>query len=249
MPSAAGATGAIRMADAPSAPNAPSAPSAVTAAGVPQLAFSVVNAEAEPRAAVPTLRITLAVENRAGGAVQSVMLTAQIRIDVARRGYDRATQARLADLFGAPERWGETARSLLWTHATTVIPSFDGQTVAALLVPCTYDFEVAVAKYLSGIEDGDIPIELLFTGSVFYTDPEGLLRTARIGWDVETSYRMPVRVWKDIMEHYFPNTAWIRVQRDSFDRLYAYRTEHALHSWEQAIDALVHCADDQATSE
>lgn len=216
---------------------------------VPELAFSVVGASAEPYAAVPTLRLTLGVENRNGGAVQSVMLTAQIRIDVARRSYDPDTQARLADLFGAPERWGETARSLLWTHATTVIPPFDGRTQVALLVPCTYDFDVAVAKYFNGIEDGEIPIELLFTGSVFYADADGLLKTARIGWDVDTAYRMPVRVWKDMMDHYFPNSAWLRVRRDTFDRLYAYKTQRALPTWEQAIDALVLAAGDNAVAE
>lgn len=216
---------------------------------IPDLAFSVLEAGAEPYSAVPTLRLTLNVEDRNGGAVQSVMLTAQIRIDVAKRGYDPETQARLADLFGAPERWGETARSLYWTHATAVIPSFAGTTQVALLVPCTYDFDVAVAKYFSGIENGEIPIELLFTGSVFYTDANGLLKTARIGWDVETTYRMPVRVWKDIMDHYFPNSAWVRMRRDTFDRLYAYKTRRALPTWEQAIDALVLAAGDSVVKE
>src|SRR3954453_2997085 len=111
------------------------------AASLPELTFSIVDGAAEQHAAVPTLRFTLEIESRGGVPIQSVMLTAQIRIDVTRRTHDVDTRTRLTELFGEPERWRETARSLFWTHASVVVPPFEGRTRVALLVPCTYDFE------------------------------------------------------------------------------------------------------------
>ncbi len=206
---------------------------------IPELTFAVLEGAAEPYAAVPTLRFTLDVESRGGASIQSVMLTAQIRIDVGRRTYDRDTKARLVEVFGEPEQWAKSARSLYWTHATVVVPPFEARTQVALLVPCTYDFDVAVAKYFHGVEDGDIPLELLFSGSMFYRDARGLLATARIGWNAEATCRLPVRVWKEMMDHYFPNSAWLRVRRDTFDRLYAYKARHTLPTWEATLDALL----------
>jgi hypothetical protein len=167
------------------------------------------------------------------------MLTAQIRVAVARRAYDQDEQQRLADLFGPAERWDQTAKSLYWTHTTVVIPPFEQRTQAGALVPCTYDFDVAIAKYFYGIERGTIPVELLFSGSIFYDNANGVLQTARINWDSEADYRLPVSVWQEMMEHYFPQSLWMRIRREAFDRLYAYKVRHAFPTWEQALNTLL----------
>jgi hypothetical protein len=214
------------------------------AAGVPSLAFSVVGAAAEPHAAAPTLRFDLVVESRgeSGGApaaVRSLLLTTQIRIDVARRPYDRDEQARLVELFGPPERWRETLRSVYWTHATVVVPPFERRADVAVRVPCTSDFDVVAPKYFHGVQRGEVPLDFLFSGSVFYDDAAGALRTARLSWEAEAAYRLPVTVWKEMMEHYFPGAAWLRLGRDAFDRLYAFRAARALPTWDAAVDALL----------
>lgn len=168
-----------------------------------------------------------------------MMLTAQIRIAAARRTYDTEEQARLVELFGPPERWNETAKSLYWTHATVMVPPFEGQTCVDVLVPCTYDFDVAVAKYFRGVEHGEIPLEFLFSGTMFYDDAHGALQTARISWDAEATVRFPVSVWKEMMDHYFPDSAWLRLRNDTFDRLYAYKSGRAFLTWEQAFESLL----------
>ncbi len=212
-------------------------------AAVPHLSFAVVNAEAEPYAAVPTLRFMLAIESpEPHPAIRSLLLATQIRIAVARRTYDAREHARLAELFGTPDRWGETLKSLLWTHTTTVSPAFEGKTELALLVPCTCDFDIVSAKYLSGVESGDIPLDFLFSGSVFYDDADGRMQTARLSWESEARYALPVRVWKDMMNHYYPDSSWIRLRRDEYDRLYAYRAERSLQTWEHTVDALLSAA-------
>ncbi len=128
---------------------------------------------------------------------------------------------------------------LLWTQATLVVAPFQGATVADLLVPCTYDFDVAAAKYLSGVRDGEIPLDLLFSGTVFYAGPGGALQINRISWNAEAAYRLPVSVWRDTMERYFPGSAWLRLDRAAFDRLVAFRARHALTDWEAVVDALL----------
>jgi hypothetical protein len=205
---------------------------------VPELAFTVLGCEPLHHAASPTLRFSLAVDAR-GATVRSVMLEVQVRLAATQRGYSEAEQAQLGDLFGAPHRWGDTLRGLLWTHGTVVVPPFEGATVVDMLVSCTYDFDVAAAKYLSGVQDGVIPLDLLFSGTVFYAGAGGALQINRISWNAEAAYRLPVRVWRATMDHYFPDSAWLRMDRETFDRLVAFRARQALTSWEAVFDALL----------
>jgi hypothetical protein len=229
---------------------------------MPDLDFGVVDAEVLPFAAGPTMLFKLHIQNAVvAEQIHSIMLRAQVRIEPTRRHYDPETEARLLELFGAPYQWGETLRSLLWTHATTIVPRFSGSTIAELPILCTYDFEVAAAKYFYALEDGVVPLLFLFSGTVFYTpaavplpdspltrgesdsarraNGAGGLQIAQIPWEKEAPFRLPVRLWKEMMERYFPNSAWLRVRKDVFDRLYAYKARHALPTWEDALDHLL----------
>ncbi|HEX5501867.1 MAG TPA: DUF6084 family protein [Thermomicrobiales bacterium] len=205
---------------------------------MPDLRFSVAGAGVLAYAAVPTLRFTLDIANAGGEPVRSIALDAQIRIAAAQRRYTAEEQARLADLFGAADRWGETLGSLLWTHAAVQVPPFTGSTTVDLPVACTYDFEVVGAKYFHGLAEGEVPLEFLFSGTVFYDGERGL-QAVRIPWDKEARYRLPVSVWRETMEHYFPGSAWLRLRRDVFDRLYRYKTRQGLPTWEAALEALL----------
>jgi hypothetical protein len=206
---------------------------------VPDLDFRVVEASVWEHAAAPTLRFGVEVECAGAEPIRALQLGVQLRIAAQSRAYDAATQARLADLFGAPERWRSTLRSLYWTQATVSVPAFTGRTRVELPVACTYDFEVASAKYFHGVRDGEIPLELLFSGSIFYADEQGALQVARIAWEKEARYRLPAALWQEMMGHYFPNSGWLRLRSDSFDRLYDFRARHALPSWEAALDLLL----------
>jgi hypothetical protein len=211
---------------------------AASTGAVPELGFTVLGCEPLRHAAAPSLRFSLAIDAQ-GAAVRSVMLDVQLRIAATQRGYSEAEQAQLGDLFGEAHRWGDTLRNLLWTQATLVVPPFDGSTVVDLIVPCTYDFDVAAAKYLAGLRDGDIPLELLFSGTVFYVGAAGAIQINRISWNAEAAHRLPVRVWRETMDHYFPNAVWLRLHRDAFERLVAFRARNALTSWEAVVAALL----------
>lgn len=218
-----------------------------THAAAPVLSIAIDSAEPVDLAAVPTLRFRARVHAEGYPAIRSLSLHTQLRIAAPARRYDASSQERLVELFGAPDQWGRNLRSLLWTQVTSQVPEFDGDTVVDIHVPCTYDFEVVATKYLHALADGDVPLEFLFSGTVFYhsggADPGGALRAARIPWSTEAAYRMPVRVWKDLMARYFPGTAWLRLDHAVFDRLYGFRARHALPNWERAIEALLDAAD------
>jgi hypothetical protein len=212
---------------------------------VPDLNFAVEGAEVLEYAAVPSLLFKLRIENLEEEPIRSVALNTQIRIAATQRHYDAAEQERLLELFGEPSRWKDTLRSLLWTHTVLQVPPFSGCTVADMPVPCTYDLEVVAAKYFYALEDGEVPLEFLFSGTVFYAEDSGRLQVARISWEKEAEYRLPVRLWKEMMEHYFPNSAWIRLRRDAFDRLYDYKVRKGLPTWEAAVEALLRASEQE----
>jgi hypothetical protein len=207
---------------------------------VPDLNFQVEGAEAEPFAASPLLVFKLHIANaNAEEPIHSIALRCQIQIEVTRRQYGPQEQERLLDLFGEPERWGQTLRNMLWTHASAVVTPFTGGTVVDLQVPCTFDFNVAAAKYFYGLEDGEVPLNLMFSGTVFYANDEGNMQVAQIPWDRESRYRLPVRAWREMMDIYYPNSAWLCLRRDVFDRLYRYKVRGGIPTWEQALEKLL----------
>jgi len=207
---------------------------------VPDLNFQVEGAEAIAFAASPLLAFKLRITNaNAEEPIHSVALRCQIQIEVTRRRYSQQDQERLLDLFGEPERWGQTLRNMLWTHANAVVPPFTGSTIVDLQVPCTFDFNVAAAKYFYGLEDGEVPLNLMFSGTVFYANDEGNLQVSQISWDKESRYRLPVSAWQQMMDIYYPNSAWLCLRRDVFDRLYQYKVKRGIPTWEQALEGLL----------
>ena len=209
---------------------------------MPELAFEVAGAAAVPFCATPTLGLDLRVVNRLDDRVQSVALDCQVRIEAHRRRYGDAERERLIELFGEPARWSQTVRSLLWTHAHASVPPFEGATTVALHVPCTADFNVLAAKYFHALDGGAVPISLLFSGTVFYTGAGGGLAVVRIPWNAEAAFDLPVATWHELLDHYFPNTAWLTLRLDTFDRLQAYRVRRGLPTWDRALEELLESA-------
>jgi hypothetical protein len=151
-------------------------------------------------------------------------------------------------VFGEPSRWGETLRPLLWTHTNVTVPQFSGSVTIDMPIACTYDFEVVSVKYFSALGDGDIPLTFLFSGTIFYEGEEENLQVAQISWSKEASYRFPVTVWQDMIAHYFPNSAYIRLHKDVFDQLYRYKATHGLPTWESVMTHLLQANDAEVST-
>lgn len=206
------------------------------------LSFAVLGARAEPYAAVPTLVLRLRIEETTGARIHTLALRCQIQIEPRQRHYSAAEEERLLELFGEPQRWGQTLKTILWTHASLMVPGFEGSLEIDLPVPCTYDFEVTAAKYFHGLDDGEIPLLLLFSGTAFIKGAAGGssgFSVEPVPWEKEAPFRLPVSVWRDLMNRYFPDSAWIRLRRDAFDALHRFRGERALPTWEAAIETLL----------
>jgi hypothetical protein len=220
---------------------------------VPDLSFQVLTAEPVPFAVGPLLRFKLRVSQQAiagNGIVPilAVTLQCQVRIETTQRRYEATEKEKMLDLFDTPERWGNTLRPMLWTHTGAAVGSFTDAIVVDLPVPCTFDFNVAATKYFHALGDGEIPINLLFSGTVFHESETGGLQVALLPWNKETAFRLPVRIWKDMMERYYPNSAWLCLRRDVFDRLYQYKSRHRMPTWEQALESLLPAIDAKETS-
>jgi hypothetical protein len=207
---------------------------------MPDLSFQIEKSEPQRFTVAPTLLFKLRIANAvANETIHSVALRCQIQLEVTRRQYSSEDQDQLRDLFGETERWGQTLKTMLWTHASVVAPAFQETTVVDFPVPCTFDFNVAATKYFHGLADGDVPLCFLFSGTVFYADDGGALQVAPIPWDKEARFKLPVKSWREMMDIYYPNSAWLCLRRDVFERLYQYKVEHGIPTWEQALESVL----------
>lgn len=214
---------------------------------MPDLNFCIDSAEAVRYAAVPTLAFRLHVTNATPDqAVHAVALRCQIRIEPTRRHYQGQEIPLLRDLFGEPERWSQTLKSMLWTHAETSIPAFDDEVSVDLPVPCSFDFNVAATKYFHALESGEVPLSFLFSGSIFYRSALMEVQVARVPWVKEADFNLPVGVWREMMDLHYPNTAWLSLQRDVFDRLYRLKIDQGIPTWEQTLERLLDRAEERS---
>jgi hypothetical protein len=206
---------------------------------MPDLNFIIEGAEPLRFAAAPHIAFTLLVRDASGADIHTVILQCQVHLDVVRRRYTANEQRRLSDLFGEPSQWNETLRRMLWTNMSVVVPAFNCNSVVSLPVPCTFDFNVAVTKYFEGLEEGHVPVTFYFSGTTFFAAESGRLQVEKISWEKEASYDLPVQVWRDMMNAYYPNTAWLCLRRDAFEKLYAYKLRHGIPTFEQTLEAVV----------
>ena len=200
--------------------------------------FAVLDVAAEPYAVAPQLTARLRIEETTGQRIHAIALRCQVRIEPQARRYDEGEQDRLLGLFGNRERWGDTLRPFLWMQCNTTVQGFLGRTEADLALPCTYDLDVIGARYLHALDAGDVPLTLLFSGTVFTRGETGF-GVEQIPWTCEARHRLPVAVWRQMIASYYPNTGWIRVGSDVLTALADYRSRHGLISWDETLTRLL----------
>jgi Family of unknown function (DUF6084) len=203
-----------------------------------ELVFDCVGAAAERYAAVPSLTFQLRVTETDGERIEAIALRCQIRVEPHRRRYSAEEAERLHDLFGDTGRWAETLKPIQLATLTAMVPGFTGGTTVDLPMPCTYDLEIASTRYFSGLEDGTIPLLMLFSGTVFGL-ADGRLRVTQVPWSKEAAYDLPVKVFREMVDLHFPNSAWFRVHRETLDALARYKARNALPTWDDTMTALL----------
>ena len=207
---------------------------------MPDLNFEIIGVETASQGLTPLFSFRLRITSSpATDLVQGLLLNAQIQFQTPQRAYSDEEKEKLFDLFGPPQNWGQTLRNRLWAHANVTVGAFTGEKEVSLLVPCSFDLNVAATKYFYALQSGDVSLLFLFSGSLFYANSDGRLQVERISWDKECVYRMPITVWRQLMNELHPNRAWLYLQREIFDRLYAYKRQHRLVTWDQTIVSLL----------
>jgi hypothetical protein len=206
---------------------------------IPEPEFEVVSTRSMRYAATPTLALDLQVTEPSGTPIYMIALTIQLMIEPARRTYDDETRAKLLALFGPPERWSVTTRSLVWSQLDVLVPAFTGSTVVTVPLPCTYDLELAAAKYLYSLPDGVAPLALHFNGTIYYPAEDGRLQMVLVPWSKSIDFKMPVEVWRETVANYYPNTGWAALHPATIEALQQAKVDRGLPTLDACVEALL----------
>jgi hypothetical protein len=207
---------------------------------MPELGFVVEDAAPIEFAAAPALALKLRVSVRpADAVVHSALLRCQVQIEAPARSYAAEEQARLGDLFGEPARWNKTLRNILWTSAVVLVPGFTESVMVDVPLPCGHAVRAAAAKYFDGVDDRDVPLTLLFSGTVFLARDDGSVAVGPVPWSKEARFALPARLYHATLAHYFPDTTMLAVRRDLFERLDRFRTREGLPTCDHALELLL----------
>jgi hypothetical protein len=196
--------------------------------------FEVLGATIRRHAAAPAIEFDVHVSEPSGRQVYAIALTAQVMLEPARRRYDAATHERLEELFGRAQGWA-TPNNVLWHQADVLVPSFIGATTFRVAVPVSLDMEVSSAKYLSGLDDGEVPLAFNFNGTIHYRETDGRLQLSLVPWSCSASFRMPVSTWREAVDHYFPEARWIALHSQTLAALQAQKRARGLPTLDATV--------------
>jgi Family of unknown function (DUF6084) len=214
-------------------------PSEPAEPGLPAPRFEILDSEAVRHAAAPSLAFTGHVTETSGREVYTIALTAQIMIEPAKRSYDEATRERLVEMFGPPERWATTTHPFLWAELNALVPAFTGATAFRVPMACTYDLELAAAKYIHSMPGGEVPLLFNFSGTIFYRGDAGRMQIVKVPWDCSARYSMPAGTWQDMIAHHYPNGGWVRLDDSTLEALGVRKAERGLPSFDATVADLL----------
>jgi hypothetical protein len=212
------------------------------------LTFDCIAAQAERYAVMPSISLTLRISETSGQRIDAIALRCQIRIEPSRRRYSPGEEERLKDLFGETTQWADTLKPMQFTNISTMVTGFTGSTETPLPVTFSYDLEIGSGRYFASLESGEIPLLLLFSGTIFSV-VDGKFQVQQVPWSKEATYRLPVSVWQEAVDVHFPNSGWITMNRQTLDDLQRFKTRRALPTWDATVSALLAEAADADVTE
>jgi Family of unknown function (DUF6084) len=207
---------------------------------MPDLKFEIISSNVKPYAVQPTLSFELKITNGVvDEEVYAAALKCQVMVEAIKRTYNEEAKDKLHELFGEPFRWDETLKSFFWTIVNIPVPRFTGSTVVEVIIPCSEDQALAAGKYFYAVSDGNVPLAFLFSGTLFYKNGSGDLQVSLIPWEKEAFCKMPANLWQKMMDIYFPNSRWLRVRKDIYDKLVRFKAQSAFPTLETALESLL----------
>jgi hypothetical protein len=202
------------------------------------LTFDCIAAQADRYAVMPSISLTLRISETSGQRIDAIALRCQIRIEPSRRRYTTGEEERLKDLFGETTQWADTLKPMQFTNISTMVTGFTGSTEIPLPVTFSYDLEIGSGRYFASLESGEIPLLLLFSGTIFSV-VDGKFQVQQVPWSKEATYRLPVSVWQEAVDVHFPNSGWITMNRQTLEELQQFKTRRALPTWDATVSALL----------
>jgi hypothetical protein len=121
-----------------------------------------------------------------------------------------------------------------------LVPGFTGATSFRLELPCSYDLEIAAAKYFYSLPDGEAPLSFLFTGMVLYAGDQDRLQVAQVPWSCSAKWRMPIEAWQRAIRRFYPEGGWVRLTTPTLDALLARKAAHGDHDFDATVARLLH---------
>jgi hypothetical protein len=203
-----------------------------------ELVFDCTGVHPDRYAVVPSMTLTLRISETTGQRIETIALRCQIRIEPAKRRYSHVEEERLNDLFGDTSRWADTLKPMQFTTVTAMVPGFTGSTEIDLPIPFSYDLELGSARYFNSLESGEIPLLLLFSGTVFSVT-DGRMSVQLVPWSKEAPCRIPVSVWREAIDVHFPNAAWLKMSTQTFDELQRFKNRRAIPTWDATLRTLL----------
>ena len=222
---------------------APSVSTPATREPRPLPEFEVIGAAPVPHTASPTLCFRLRGRDTSGLEIFTIALSVQVQLEPAMRTHDPETRARLVDLFGDPERWSTSTKSLVWGRLGALVPSFREGIEFDLPAPLTYDLDLGVAKYLHALDQGEVPLTFHFSGTVVYRDAADRVQIVQVPW-AQSTFRMPVAAWRATIDQHYPGRGWVGVRQDTLARLQRYKTAQGLLTLDDGLAVLLDAAED-----
>jgi Family of unknown function (DUF6084) len=202
------------------------------------LTFDCIAAQADRYAVMPSISLTLRISETSGQRIDAIALRCQIRIEPSRRRYTAGEEERLKDLFGETTQWADSLKPMQFTNISTMVTGFTGSTEVPLPVTFSYDLEIGSGRYFASLESGEIPLLLLFSGTIFSV-VDGKFQVQQVPWSKEATYRLPVSVWQEAVDVHFPNSGWITMSRQTLGELQQFKTRRALPTWDATVSALL----------
>jgi hypothetical protein len=169
--------------------------------------------------------------------VYAAALKCQVMIESLKRTYNEEAKDKLHELFGPPGRWDQTLRSFFWTIVNIPVPRFKGQTVVEFTIACSEDQATAAGKYFYAVREGLIPLAFLFSGTLFYAGADGNLQASLLSWTKEAFCKMPARLWQEMMDEHYPEMRWVRIPKDTYDKLVQQKAQSHYPTLEAFLEA------------
>ena len=182
--------------------------------------------------------------------VYLIALTAIVVVEPGKRSYAPGERERLMELFGGPERWASTTGAFRWAATSAMVHGFTGEGEFELIVPVSYDLEVASAKYFGALdESGTVPLRFHFNGSIMYERGDGRVQTAPVPWDRSERFEMPMEAWTRLTAEHHPFRNWVPLHSETVTRIERLKASMGAPTFDDAVSRILDRAESAGTED